>query len=898
MNRPLSIVFLLALAAALAAFLWDTPRKTSPGLSRQVPDKKTTPTAPAPSNAAPAATARDHKLGDPRRRNELGQALPFREEKPDPSTLDHLRTAMPGDAVELVFFGDNKFRGTVGWRSANPGDLRLSGTLANLGARDRFFLSDTAEGGRLLVEIPSRNLAYEIEWDRSNPPTTREWLLTDVVCATPMPNGAATEGIPQPEYQTIRTSAAERIEPGQVPIINTRPAAPDVIYMDFDGETVSGTAWASGATIVAPAARLSASQIREVISRMERDFEGFNVNITTQRSVFDATSRNSRIQCVVTDNDQAAPGAGGVAYVGSFADDFDTSKVCWAFIDTSAKDCAEVAAHEVGHTLGLNHDGRNASGNLPREEYYEGHGAGPTGWAPIMGVGYYQQLTQWSKGEYERASNTEDDLAVMTRLEMLSYLPDTAGNSTATSLAISGDRADGSIERSGDVDFFQINLAAGNHSINLIPAPYTNLDGELAVMNSSNTTLTIANPIDQTGATASFSLASNQTIHLRITGAAKSGMPAAGYSNYGSLGAYSLTGFGNQQQPPSSPTGLSTTRISGTQIRVSWMPNPSATSYTIYRNGTLIGSTSGTEFLDTAATPGTETSYTVIASNSFGQSPSSEASVVLTPAADEFVMDGGPDFSGYLLSNPGMTIYAALRGNRLYVATWSPGDKNSGFGSDHFVLISDSILTSASTSAPWSKAGRIAIPSIRPFLAGESAGTYAGWLNAQDASPILFKSPVNSGVLEGSIDLVAAFGSIPENIYIASVAYATEDGGGINSQAPSGNSNNDIEPSEFLRIPVASIHDRALNGTYDIVDPARTFRPKSMTFNSQNQPVLVWDVQPGKRYFVYRNTDLSSNSWTLLNAGGWNADPGQWEMTFTDTDPNLGPRRFYSVTTP
>jgi hypothetical protein len=897
-NRPLSIVFLLALAAALAAFLWDTPRKTSPGPSRQVPDKKNTPTAPAPSNATPAATARDHKPGDPRRRNELGQALPFREEKPDPATLARLRTAMPGDAVELVFFGDTKFRGTVGWRSANPGDLRLSGTLANLGARDRFFLSDTAEGGRLLVEIPSRNLAYEIEWDRSNPPTTREWLLTDVVCATPMPTGAATEGIPRPEYKSMRTAAAERIAPADVPIINTRPGAPDVIYMDFDGEMVTSSAWASGATIVAPAARLNASQIREVISRMERDFEGFNVNITTQRSVFDATSRNSRIQCVVTDNDQAAPGAGGVAYTDSFSSTNESFKVCWAFIDTSAKDCAEVASHEVGHTLGLDHDGRNASGNQPREEYYEGHGAGATGWAPIMGVGYYRQLTQWSKGEYERASNQEDDLAVMTRLEMLSYLPDTAGNSTATSLAITGDRADGSIERTGDVDVFQINLPAGNHSINLLPAPFTNLDGELVVVNFANATLTTANPIDQTGATASFFLASNQTIYLRVTGSGKSGMPAAGYSAYGSLGTYSLTGFGNQQQPPSSPTGLSTTRISGTQIRVSWMPNPSATSYTIYRNGSLIGTTSGTEFLDTAATPGTETSYTVIASNSFGQSPSSEASVVLTPAADEFVMDGGPDFSGYLLSNPGMTIYAALRGNRLYVATWSPGDNNSGFGSDHFVLISDSILTSASTSAPWSKAGRIAIPSIRPFLAGESAGTYAGWLNAQDASPILFKSPVNSGVLEGSIDLVAAFGSIPENIYIASVAYATEDGGGINSQAPSGNSNNDIEPSEFLRIPVASIRDRALNGTYDILDPARSFRPKSMTFDSKNQPVLVWDVLPGKRYFVYRNTDLSSNSWTLLNAGGWNADPGQWEMIFTDTDLNPGPRQFYRVTTP
>jgi hypothetical protein len=627
---------------------------------------------------------------------------------------------------------------------------------------------------------------------------------------------------------------------------------------------------------------------------MERDFEGFNVNITTQRSVFDAAPMNSRIHCVVTSNSQAAPGAGGVAYVGSFSDNFSTYKVCWVFMESSAKDCAEAASHEVGHTLGLRHDGRTASGSQPAEAYYEGHGIGSTGWAPIMGVGYYRQLTQWSKGDYARANNTEDDLAVMTRSEMLSFASDTIGNSTATASAVSGDRADGRIERTNDLDFFSVNLGAGSHTINLLPAPHTNLDGELRVIASNGTTLATANPVEETGASATFSLASNQTIFLRVAGVGKGDPFGTGYSNYGSLGSYSLTGFGNQQQPPSAPIGLSTTRISGNQIRLSWSPNPSATNYSIYRNGTLIGTTTFNEFLDTAATPGTETSYSVVATNPYGSSPASEPTTVLTPAADEFLMDGSADFGGYLLDNPGMTIYAAVRGNRLYVATWSPGDNGSGFGSDHFLILSDTLLPSATTPAPWSKAGLLAIPGNKPYLAGESTTTYAGWSNAPQSST-LAKSPLNSGAIEGSIDLVAAFGSIPQNIYIASVAYGTNDGNGINSQAPSGNRNNNIEPSEFLRIPVASIRDRALNGTFDILDPARAFRLKSLTFDSQNRSVLVWDVQPGKRYFVYGKDDLSSESWTLLNSGGWNADPGQWEMIFIDPQTPIGARRFYRV---
>ncbi len=48
---------------------------------------------------------------------------------------------------------------------------------------------------------------------------------------------------------------------------------------------------------------------------------------------------------------------------------------------------------QVGHNGGLHHDGAITStpGGMG---YYPGHGSGPTGWAPIMGVGYGQALVQ------------------------------------------------------------------------------------------------------------------------------------------------------------------------------------------------------------------------------------------------------------------------------------------------------------------------------------------------------------------------------------------------------------------------------------------------------------------------------------------------------------------------
>ena len=60
---------------------------------------------------------------------------------------------------------------------------------------------------------------------------------------------------------------------------------------------------------------------------------------------------------------------------------------------------AEAASHEAGHNMGLSHDGTSTAA------YYGGQGSGATGWAPIMGVGYYKNLSQWSKGEYALANN-------------------------------------------------------------------------------------------------------------------------------------------------------------------------------------------------------------------------------------------------------------------------------------------------------------------------------------------------------------------------------------------------------------------------------------------------------------------------------------------------------------
>lgn len=895
MFRPLATT-LIVLAALLAALLAILPGDTTSGAQTASDGAASSPPTALPTPAADdasrgfAATANDYKLDAPRRRTELGEPLPFREKPFSQATAQFLRNAQRGNVITLELFPGVTFTARVSGRWDDQGETRIAAQLEGHPDKDHLFMTWKDAEARGLIELPSRNLAYEI-LGVAGGYVAREWLFTDVVCATPGPDGgSAGRGIPRPSGVEARAFASA----AAVPVLNSRPGATAVIYLDFDGETVSGTAWDSGRTIVAPAARLNTTQINEVWERVVRDFEIFDVNVTTSRAVHDAAPTNRRTHCIVTSNDQAARGAGGVAYVGSFTENNSARKICWVFMDTSAKSCAEAASHEVGHTLGLDHDGRAASGGQPREEYYEGHGSGATGWAPIMGVGYYRQLTHWSRGEYARANNTQDDIAIMGANLKIPLLDDDHGSTRATASNITGDRAEGLAERRADFDYFRVDLPAGAHSIFLQPAAFTNLDLELQVENSAGGVLATSSPAEELAATATFTLATPQTVFLRVDGKGKGDPAGTGYSDYASLGLYYLSGFGNQQLPPSAPIGVSTRRISGSQIVVSWTPNPSATTYQVFRNGILLATLIGTEFLDAAAEPSTSYDYTVTAANSFGQSPASSPAAVTTPAFDEFIMDGEPDFAGYLVSNPGMTIYAAVRGTKLYVATWSPGNDSSGFESDHHLFVSDTLLASAETPAPWAKTGLLAIPVDKPYLAGEYETTYAGWFNTK-ATTALFKSPVNSGKMEGVIDLVAEFGRVPEQVYVAAVAYANPDGGGINSQAPTGNGNNNLEPSEFLRIPVESVADRKMNGVYDILDAERNFTVTNLSFSSGNQPLLRWPAVPGRSYVVQGRSALETGSWSDLRTT--NASAAQWELEFTHTNAP-GTAGFYRITRP
>lgn len=348
---------------------------------------------------------------------------------------------------------------------------------------------------------------------------------------------------------------------------------------------------------------------------------------------------------------------------------------------------------------------------------------------------------------------------------------------------------------------------------------------------------------------------------------------------------------GTPVTPPATPAGLAVTASTATTLTLDWNDTPNTTSYRVFRDGTQVASPSTSQWLDTGLQPSTSYTYTISAVNSGGTSAASAPVNAATTAATgplPFVIDGSADFPGYLLSSPGMTIYAALRGNVLYLATWAPGQ----YGNDHFLLLSPTLNTTASQPAPWAKAGTTAMAAGAPFVGAESSNNYIGWFNTGSSPAQLIRGP-QGGQMEATLDLAAAFGTLPPVIHLAAAAYQTNDAGILGSQAPAAtNGDGNIDPPEFLSLPTEVLRDENADGVFDILDPLRGFRITSV-IPGEDGLTLRWPAFPGRSYRIESTTDPASG-WTTLPESEITAAAMQTELEITLLAA-AGDRRFFRV---
>ncbi|MFN0138225.1 MAG: carbohydrate binding domain-containing protein [Phycisphaerae bacterium] len=156
-----------------------------------------------------------------------------------------------------------------------------------------------------------------------------------------------------------------------------------------------------------------------------------------------------------------------------------------------------------------------------------------------------------------------------------------------------------------------------------------------------------------------------------------------------------------------------------------------------------------------------------------------------------------------IASNGGMSLWAGVVGDVLYVAT-----NDAGEGNDHFIYLA--LTPAALRAANWAKAGQIA--GWDAFLADENNNDYESWFDATGTRQAA--TGANGGVLEGTLNLREEFGSLPTQIYAAVGAYASADGGALvpSKQVPAsvnGNGNGNIDASEYVLIDLVELAGNA-----------------------------------------------------------------------------------------
>ena len=454
--------------------------------------------------------------------------------------------------------------------------------------------------GRAAVRALAGDLPVAAALNDQSPAELRTLLLEDPTMWLDQQGRLFVRDVLGPEHAYVGDRAAESTkptEPSSAPVapladtfeLASLPDSERTIFLDFDGHRLADTLW-NDQDGVAPATHAGwdpdrngagftdreRGLVQEIWSRIAEDYAPYDVNVTTADPGEAALTRSSAgdhrfgMRVLFSDStalfDAVTSGSTvGLAYIGTF-DQVDRRDVAPALVFTSRMTAdpallADVASHEVGHTLGLPHV-HGKSGVRPVTALY-----GPLMMPMVTG----SAITQWA-------------LPDVTEIPRggLTLRGDEAGGTPGAATSVTESSTSGVISSASDEDWYRLNGCA---ALTLAAFPAThgpNLDLTLRLVDASDTTLASDAPTTTLsgglvrGQGARLSRTLDGSTHYAVVAGGGDGVggTTGAYDRTGSIGGYTLdvVGCDTAASAPSIPRSVRAITTDDGTTTVTWQP--------------------------------------------------------------------------------------------------------------------------------------------------------------------------------------------------------------------------------------------------------------------------------------------------------------------------------------